>query len=1336
MGIVSPHLHQIVGGNAFDIGMSLDNDLPTMSTCTTCTYSEDFSNYWTAVLYFKHQNGTYQRVPQRPGELLGAANGGMTLYYMQPTNGGKVTSFKKGFRMIVGDPMLRSFNSSSGDANNLNFRCLSAGGGNGGTSGAPGTDTRNLPAKPCAGGIRSEIVFPSCWDGVNLDTPNHRSHMAYPANGKCPSTHPVTVPTIFIETIWDTPKFNNMWPSGAAQPFVYSMGDPTGYGQHADYVFGWKGDALQRAMDQCNSFGGACPTLKTQSIDAINRCTQKTRVRETVEGALAALPGCNPEQPGPARATMVPNCSATKDYDADGGPKGGSPAPPAATTPNNPPPGSTTVVEPPASSTSAPPFPGVPHYGQCGGMGWSGPTVGGHAGVMTTEDGSLLIKPALKQELAFYQRLQSDPSDAFRALRQYTPNFLGTLTLEGEAAGSTEDGNLQIKPVGERKDESISEVVHVGTVLYDDSANEEKVARMIKTAKETTSLETGVRLTGFQVYDNSTGVAVNTPKSYGKSIKPSDLPDGIARFFPAGDDEGSTNGLPKKTLIPILESIRSEIAEIRDALSKLEFRMVGGSVLIIYEADWERAEAAIKHYLESSTTERDDAEAENEDDEEEDSDEDEENAHPPAFSVKLIDFAHTKVQEGLGPDDGDLAIRKTMYTLPSSTVPIQRAAWLTGPPNSWLVRGEALPLRPPGGVEVPDVLVKPYPPSQQCSKGPILNKRIDIGAIHDSEQQSTTVGCTPGTREPILRTVTNWIGTNNRRIAWVTGFMGTGKTAILCTMAERCQQNGTLAASFFSSSSLRRDLRTLLPTIIYQLSTNEILAKDLGKDLRLFFSRNPDIFERNLESQADRLLRVFRPKAQASAHQRDNWPKLIIIDGIETWKLEEGMDPHEAMAKQYQVLHTLLKLARDDDFPFLFLVGSRQEAAIVNFFQHSAPDISTMINLNELLHRYPSHGGLDDDIGVYCESKLKEIYHQQGIDEPAAQDRALRISLSVNACFDERVKLIIEAGGYFAYASRAIEFIGNGSQSPQVQLQLVLEVNEVPSWPLMMATGSRSEVVVPPPEAAPFTGLDDMYNNILNLSPDPLKAAQVIRMVRIPILGSELPAYFWRHFFNSSPAQSGFRNARRLLDPLRPLMEIPEANDKTTPFLFCHPSFIRFLRKRFKNVATLPDSDPPDWDYDCTRLCEQIYWHIVARRSFSSAEPIEQKELLDWLLNIQLRFMPEDSCQGDRARCDPDWWVRQNISRKNSNNVREAFRSFHEKCPWYWCTPLCVSWRGAILSRCKAEGWSLPDMTRSESLWARYQDSGPNSLISYDNAFNPPSTPRVPGAGSWRWSSL
>jgi hypothetical protein len=46
--------------------MDPDNDIPNLSTCTTCQFSEDFSNYWTAVLFFKAPNGSYHRVPQVP----------------------------------------------------------------------------------------------------------------------------------------------------------------------------------------------------------------------------------------------------------------------------------------------------------------------------------------------------------------------------------------------------------------------------------------------------------------------------------------------------------------------------------------------------------------------------------------------------------------------------------------------------------------------------------------------------------------------------------------------------------------------------------------------------------------------------------------------------------------------------------------------------------------------------------------------------------------------------------------------------------------------------------------------------------------------------------------------------------------------------------------------------------------------------------------------------------------------------------------------------------------------------------------------------------------------
>jgi hypothetical protein len=61
----------------------------------------------------------------------------------------------------------------------------------------------------------------------------------------------------------------------------------TGFGSHGDYVFGWKGDALQRAMD--SSCYVNCPTLKTQSISEMNKCSLGATVNEKVDGCKLPL---------------------------------------------------------------------------------------------------------------------------------------------------------------------------------------------------------------------------------------------------------------------------------------------------------------------------------------------------------------------------------------------------------------------------------------------------------------------------------------------------------------------------------------------------------------------------------------------------------------------------------------------------------------------------------------------------------------------------------------------------------------------------------------------------------------------------------------------------------------------------------------------------------------------------------------------------------------------------------------------------------------------------------------------------------------------------------------
>jgi hypothetical protein len=259
--------------------------------------SEDFSNYWTAVMYFKHPtNGSYHRVPVvNNAALASGTTGGITVYYTQYDLSRDnlaqqpITVFKPGFRMTVGSPT-----STAADGKKhigLSYNCLT-------TLLNRGPEMRDFPTKPCPAGIFVTHHFPACWDGKNLDSPDHQSHMyntitqdGFLNAGPCPSSHPVRVPQVVYETVWDTTKFSNLWTASQGNPFVWSFEGTSGYGTHADYMFGWKGDALARAMAKSECRYDGCGSITKQDMSVANKCTVKDMVGENIDGWVSHLPG-------------------------------------------------------------------------------------------------------------------------------------------------------------------------------------------------------------------------------------------------------------------------------------------------------------------------------------------------------------------------------------------------------------------------------------------------------------------------------------------------------------------------------------------------------------------------------------------------------------------------------------------------------------------------------------------------------------------------------------------------------------------------------------------------------------------------------------------------------------------------------------------------------------------------------------------------------------------------------------------------------------------------------------------------------------------------------------
>jgi hypothetical protein len=111
----------------------------------------------------------------------------------------------------------------------------------------------------CAPGDRvlMMIEFPQCWDGVNLDSANHKSHMAYPTGSGCPATHPVGLPVITYNVYTEVGPGQDAtrWKLSSDS---YDAAQPGGYSAHGDWFDGWDPNIVKAWVENCDSKAMDC----------------------------------------------------------------------------------------------------------------------------------------------------------------------------------------------------------------------------------------------------------------------------------------------------------------------------------------------------------------------------------------------------------------------------------------------------------------------------------------------------------------------------------------------------------------------------------------------------------------------------------------------------------------------------------------------------------------------------------------------------------------------------------------------------------------------------------------------------------------------------------------------------------------------------------------------------------------------------------------------------------------------------------------------------------------------------------------------------------------------
>ncbi|HEY0117179.1 MAG TPA: DUF1996 domain-containing protein [Cellulomonas sp.] len=249
------HMHTFFGARTVTASTTLTSLLAdTWSACGS-GFGLDKSGYWVPSL---EENGQYQFASDESIQLA--------VYYKRAGGHAGVPvaqAIPQGLRMIAGDMMATT------PQDDVWFKCADVN-----DSGNQSQLVKGFPSCGSNQHIIEELLFPDCWDGVHLDSANHKSHMAYSSGpaATCPADHPVKLPQITFE-VWYHAVIG-----AAPSALALSSGDHGPYSLHGDVFSAWSSPQVAAALvNECLNAGNDCTpySMSTIATDAaLARVTQ------------------------------------------------------------------------------------------------------------------------------------------------------------------------------------------------------------------------------------------------------------------------------------------------------------------------------------------------------------------------------------------------------------------------------------------------------------------------------------------------------------------------------------------------------------------------------------------------------------------------------------------------------------------------------------------------------------------------------------------------------------------------------------------------------------------------------------------------------------------------------------------------------------------------------------------------------------------------------------------------------------------------------------------------------------------------------------------------------